>query len=97
MSKVKFDDYTMYTADEFCNELGWTMDDLSFDGFVPKLVFASDVEECPYCVVRCDELNKPCECENGDILEDTPHWYVFGAKTDHEIRADEVFDWLRRT
>ena len=95
MSKVNMGMYTMYSANEFCEELGWSMSDLGFNGYVPKMVLASDVDECPYCVVRCDEIGKPMICENGDVLADTPHWFVFGAHNDHEISPDEVFDWLQ--
>ena len=97
MSKVKMGFCTMYTADTFCDECGWDINDLSFNSFVPRIVFASDVEECPYCVVRCDEQNKPMILENGEVVDYTPHWFVFGAHNDHEISCSEVFDWLNCT
>lgn len=87
--------YSIYAVDEFCNEFDWSVDDLSFHGYTPLVVYASDIDECPYMVIHCGDFNTPCELENGDICNYTPHWYVVGAKTDYEIPADgHQLEWL---
>ena len=59
-------------------------------------MYVSKLEECPYIVVRCDDLSTPSVLENGCKATYTPHWYVIGAHTDHEISSSEIFDWLKR-
>ena len=81
---MKTFNYTVYTATEFCDENGWTLDDLGFDGYKPDLVWSSN--EGPYCVVRCI-----------DMTNDELHFYVFGARIDREIEVtcqDDVLHWM---
>lgn len=92
---VKLNNYTIYSADEFCAEFGWSQSDLGFDGYTPLVVYASDIDECPYIVLQCGDFNSPYVLENGDTVEYTPHWYVIGARTDYEIPRDgRQLEWL---
>ena len=82
---------------EFCNEYGYNMSDLSFNGYKPILAMVSKNDECPYMAISLRDYTKPSVDELNEQLDYTPHWYIIGCGKSFEIECDwrEAIKWLQ--